>query len=172
MCLYGRGGPKGKGPESASKFLLKAAEEGNATAQYEVGQMFENGTTAGIEQNVKEARKFYRLASRQGNPLAYRALGMMYFQGIHGVSKNYKVAAKHFKEGANLGDLECTYRLGLIYQNGCDVKPMFAADPKRGVALLRAASAKGHAEATHVLKNMQVLPLNKASNISTTPKKK
>ena len=172
MCLYGRGGPKGKGPESASQFLLKAAESGNATAQYEVGRMYESGTTAGIAQDVKEARKFYRLASRQGNALAHRALGTMYFEGIHGVSRNYKVAAKHFKQGVDMGDLECTYHLGIIYRDGSDTKPMFAADPKRGVALLRAAAAKGHTEATNVLKNMQVLPLNKASNISTTPKKK
>ena len=155
MCLQGRGGPKGNGPAEALKYVMDAANGGNAKAQYEMGKMFEEGTTVGVQRDFKEARKFFRLASRQGFPEAFLALGLMYMEGGRGAAVNFKVAAKALKEGAELGNAECMYRLGLIYKDGNE---KFAADPIEAANFLRQAATKGHQDAKTLLQGMETLP--------------
>ena len=51
---------------------LKMAEKGNASAQYYLGEMHEQGL--GTEQNIEEAFKWYAKAAEQGNTFAKRKL--------------------------------------------------------------------------------------------------
>ncbi|MDR2750569.1 MAG: sel1 repeat family protein [Clostridiales bacterium] len=52
----------------AVKWYRKSAEQGNASGQYLLGTMYDDGT--GVEQNYFEAVKWYRLAADQGNASA------------------------------------------------------------------------------------------------------
>jgi TPR repeat protein len=64
---------------------FKAAEQGDAEAQYNVGLMYHTGE--GIPQNYTEAVKWYRKAAEQGHAKAQNNLGVMYLRGT-GVPAN------------------------------------------------------------------------------------
>ena len=55
------------------------AEKGNVRAQYNLGAMYDNGE--GVEQDFKEAVKWYRKAAEQGQVYAQSNLGGMYANG-------------------------------------------------------------------------------------------
>ena len=60
----------------AMHWYRKAAEQGNAIAQFNLGVMYSNGE--GIKRDQTEAVKWYRLAAAQGNVSALCNLGVMY----------------------------------------------------------------------------------------------
>jgi TPR repeat protein len=62
--------------QAASQEWRPLAEQGNATAQYNLGFMYNNGE--GVLQDYAEAVKWYRLAAEQGNADAQYKLGVMY----------------------------------------------------------------------------------------------
>ena len=64
---------------TAAKTFRKLAEQGDSTAQYNLGLMYDNGQ--GFLQDYAEAVKWYRLAADQGNASAQRNLGIMYEYG-------------------------------------------------------------------------------------------
>ena len=57
----------------------KLAESGNATAQYNLGIMYDNGD--GVIEDDKLAVKWYTKAAEQGHASAQYNLGVMYFYG-------------------------------------------------------------------------------------------
>jgi TPR repeat protein len=57
----------------------KAAMQGGASAQYNLGFMYLNGQ--GVPQNYAEAAKWYRKAAEQGDVDATRVLGLAYYLG-------------------------------------------------------------------------------------------
>jgi len=63
----------------AMRWWRKAAEQGDASAQYNLGLMYEHGQ--GVPQNYAEAVKWYRKAAEQGNAMAQWALGIMHGLG-------------------------------------------------------------------------------------------
>ena len=69
--------------------LLKLAEKGDALAQFNLGSMYDNGE--GVEQDFKEAVKWYRKAAEQGHANAQNTLGWMYGRGL-GVEQNNVIA--------------------------------------------------------------------------------
>ena len=75
--------------ELALKEFQPLAEQGDASAQSNLGLMYKQGS--GVKQNYKEAVNWYRLAADQGDADAQNNLGVMYAQG-YGVAKNIVVA--------------------------------------------------------------------------------
>ncbi len=71
---------------TARKELRPLAEQGNATAQFNLGAMYDFGK--GVPQDDKEAVGWYRLAAEQGDASAQNNLALMYFTG-RGVPKDY-----------------------------------------------------------------------------------
>ena len=57
--------------------LRRMAEEGDAAAQYRLGQVFERAE--GVIQNLADAVHWYRLAAEQGHTPAQARLGLIYF---------------------------------------------------------------------------------------------
>ena len=55
------------------------AEQGNASAQYNLGFMYSNGR--GVPEDDTEAVRWYRLAAEQGDAKAQTNLGIMYANG-------------------------------------------------------------------------------------------
>ena len=51
--------------ETAYKLTLPSAEQGNANAQYNLGNMYNEGK--GVPQDYKEAAKWWKLAAEQGH---------------------------------------------------------------------------------------------------------
>jgi S1-C subfamily serine protease len=83
MYDNGRGVPKDSA--EAVKWYRKAAEQGFAPAQVDLGAMYHNGD--GVLKDSAEAVKWFRKAADQGDSSAQSNLGVMYFNGI-GVPKD------------------------------------------------------------------------------------
>jgi TPR repeat protein len=74
----------------AMKWYRKAADQGNAAAQNNLGVMYDEGQ--GVPQNYAEAMKWYRKAADRGFDKAQYNLGNMYKNG-QGVPQNATLPA-------------------------------------------------------------------------------
>ena len=81
--------------------LRRAAEQGNASAQFNLGLMYDNGE--GVPEDDREAVKWYRKAAEQGNLFAQYNLGVMYAKG-EGVPEDYVKAYAWVNLAAARGD--------------------------------------------------------------------
>ena len=72
--------------KTAAKWYRLAAEQGDVTAQFNLGVMSVKGV--GVPQDHKAAVKWYRLAAEQGDARAQVELGAMYDRG-DGVPQDY-----------------------------------------------------------------------------------
>ena len=79
------------------------AEQGHATAQYNLGLMYYEGD--GVPENDKTAVKWFRLAAEQGNANAQFNLGFMYVNGT-GVIQDYVRAHMWWNIAASSGDTD------------------------------------------------------------------
>ncbi len=70
------------------------AEQGNAEAQFNLGNMYRKGL--GVPQDYAEAVKWYRKAAEQGYAEAQFNLGSMYYHG-YGVPQDYAQAHMWYK---------------------------------------------------------------------------
>ena len=78
------------------------AEAGDADAQFNLGVMYYQGL--GVEQDLKEAVKWYQKAADQGDvAMAQFNLGVMYEKG-KGVEQDFKEAVKWYQKAADQGD--------------------------------------------------------------------
>lgn len=88
------------------------AEQGDASAQFLLGWMYEEGKR--IAQNDKKAIRWYSKSAQQGVGEAQLRLGMMYAKGERG-GKDYKKAKKYCREAMKNGfSEEANYYLGFI----------------------------------------------------------
>ena len=84
------------------KSLKALAEKGDAIAQANLGWMYEKGQ--GVEQDFKEAVKWYRKAAEQGDAGAQNNLGVMYFFGtFQGVKQNNVTAYAWWEIASTIG---------------------------------------------------------------------
>ena len=95
--------------------VSKAAEQGHAGAQNELGVMYSKGQ--GVPQDYHEAAKWYRKAADQGHAGAQFNLGGMYHVG-QGVPQDDQEAAKWWRKAAEQGDASAQGMLGAIYYLG------------------------------------------------------
>jgi hypothetical protein len=84
--MYEKGQGVAQDYSEALGWYRKAAEQGNAIAQYNLGVMYANGQ--GVTQDHPEAIRWYRKAADQGNAKAQFYLGAMYAHGL-GVAQDY-----------------------------------------------------------------------------------
>ena len=105
-----------KNEEDVKHYKL-AAEQGDAVAQYNLGNCYLYGE--GVEKNYEEAVKWYRLAAEQGDAFAQNKLGVCYEKGT-GVEQNYEEAAKWYALAAEQGYVDARNNLiglNLITEN-------------------------------------------------------
>ena len=86
--------------EEAFEYYLKAARQGDAEAQYNLGVCYRKGY--GVEKNLTEAVKWLRKAADQGLADAQCMLGLCYELG-GGVKKDLSEAVKWYHKAANQG---------------------------------------------------------------------
>ena len=96
------------------------AEDGDAKAQDWLGFYYQFGVE--VEQDSKEAVKWYQKAAEQGLPKAQCSLGEMYHDGKGGVTKDYKKAVTLYRKAAEQGHYVGQLNLGLMYELGYGVK--------------------------------------------------
>ena len=96
---------------AAFRLFKKAAEQGQANAQYNLGLMYYNGE--GVTRDLKQAVYWYQKAAEQGDASAQNNLGVMYGEG-EGVTRDAKQAVYWFEKAAEQGDAEAQRILNLI----------------------------------------------------------
>ena len=107
----------------AVKWCRKAAEQGFAHAQFNLGVCYDNGQ--GVQQDYAEAVKWYRKAAEQGVADAQNNLGVCYDNG-QGVQQDYAEAVKWYRKAAEQGDADAQNNLGECYYNGRGVQQDYA----------------------------------------------
>ena len=93
--------------QTAFKLWLPLAEQGDASAQFNLGMMYDNGQ--GVKQDDVEAVKWYRQAAEQGYAKAQYNLGVKYYQG-EGVRQDKGQAKEWFGKACDNGHQDgCKY---------------------------------------------------------------
>jgi TPR repeat protein len=97
--------------KKAYKLWLLLAEQGNVTAQYNLGHMYEKGK--GVPQDYKEAVRLYRLSAEQGDVDAQLKLGVSYGMG-RGVLKDYALAHMWWSLSGSNGNKEAAENRDIV----------------------------------------------------------
>ena len=100
---------------AAFQLFRPLAERGDASAQSNLGVMYEQGR--GVAQNYREAMRWFRLAAVQGNASAQSNLGVMYYKG-QGIAQDYAEAMKWYRLAAEQRNPEAQFNLGVMYEEG------------------------------------------------------
>jgi len=132
--------------ESAIKHFRKAAEKGNAEAQFKLGNCLYQGL--GAEQDQAEAVKWFRKAAEQGLAKAQFNLGNSFYQGA-GTELDYDEAVNWYGKAAEQGLAEAQYSLGICFYQGLGTEQDYA----EAVYWFRKAAEQGHAIAQFNLGN-------------------
>ncbi len=122
-------------------WLRRAAEQGDAGAQYDLGVMLmASAPEAG------EGLQWYARAAQQGHAHAQYNLGEAYAHG-RGVARDAKTACAWWEKAAEQGLAEAQYNLGMHRWTGEGC----AADPNAALAWLTRAAEQGFMQAQHNL---------------------
>lgn len=105
-------------PTEEARQYRERADSGEATAQYNLGVMYELGK--GVPQDPAEAVTWYRKSADQGLPAAQSAIGRMYLLGL-GVPKDATVALEWYRMAADNGDAAAQNNLGAHYEHGLGI---------------------------------------------------
>ncbi len=100
--------------------LLKAAETGDAGAQFKVGEALFNDPAHSNETSAKAVR-WLRLAAENGNAEAMVLLGRLSRSGV-GILQDFGQSAKWIQTAATRGDSEGMLELGRLYRDGVGVE--------------------------------------------------
>ncbi len=130
--------------QKAVPYFLKAAEQGHADAQNNLGLCYYNGL--GVTQNYTKVVTWYSKAAEQGHADAQFNLGVMYEYG-QSVVKNYTKALIWYRKAAEQGHAPAQNSLGLMYGKGLGVKKNYT----EAVKWYRKAAEQGFAAAQYDL---------------------
>lgn len=103
-------------PSEAAEYLMRAAEDGSAEAQFELAQLYETGL--GVPQEFDTALSLYEAAAEQGFADAINDLGIIYFQAGLGVVRNPEKALAFFREAADLGQPQAMFNFAAMIDDG------------------------------------------------------
>jgi hypothetical protein len=118
----------------------KAAEQGDADAQCNLGHCYDNGK--GVTQNYTEAVKWFRKAAEQGDADAQYKLGEYYYND-QSVTQDRVEAVKWYRRAAEQGHARAQNNLGYCYEHG----QVVTQDRAEAVKWYREAAEQGNAGA-------------------------
>jgi TPR repeat protein len=121
-------------------WLLKSAEQGDITAQVELGVVYDK------MQDYAQAFTWYSKAAEQGNARAEYNIGLAYQNG-ESVPKDMAQAIAWYRKAADQGDVIAQNNLAVIYDQGLGVPQ----DYLQAADWYRKAAEKGFAEAQYGL---------------------
>jgi hypothetical protein len=130
--------------QAAMDWYRKAAEQGSAEAQHNVGSIYCSGD--GVPQDYSLAMEWYRMSAKQGYAESQREVGMMYML-CQGVSEDYVRAMEWLRKAADQGDAIAQCNIGHLYYHGLDVPQ----DDAQAVDWYRKAAEQGHSTSQYNL---------------------
>jgi TPR repeat protein len=126
--------------EATAKALRKSAEKGDASAQFRLGQLYDEGT--GVPKDYRQAMEWFEKAAKQGHVGAQINLGTLYLQG-EGAPQSDQMALFWFRQAAEQGDALAFAKLGWMSAQGRGVLQDFIQAHK----WYNLAAANGHGKA-------------------------
>lgn len=132
---------EGKGVQQnqskAFNSVQRAAELGQLKAQFDLAEIYANGSS-GIAQDYTKAAAWYRKAALQGNREAQSNLARLYREGL-GVALSYVDAVTWYRQAAQQGDPLAQHSLATAYRLGAGVE----RDNAEAVNWYRLAAGQG-----------------------------
>jgi TPR repeat protein len=119
----------------AVRLLARAAESGQAVAQFRLGTLYDRGQGVPIDRS--RAAYWYQLAANQGNRKAMHNLAVAYSRGTAGKT-NMAEAARWFAKAAMLGLSDSQFNLAMLYERG-DGIPQSLPDAYKWYSIAAAA---------------------------------
>lgn len=101
--------------KKAVELYTKAAEAGDAQAQFDLGVCYRQGE--GVEADIDKAIELYQKAIEQGHGGAMTNMGVLYDNAI-GVDENPVKALEYYKMAAEAGHPDGQCCAGIMYYNG------------------------------------------------------
>lgn len=146
--FYSRGEGVLQDEEKAVAWWRKAAEQGLASAQNELGVALTDGR--GVDEpDLVQAVAWYRRAAAQGLVVAQANLGLMYWNG-QGVRQDDRAAIALFEEAARKGLGWAQYYLGEAYETGRGVN----MNSRKATEWYLMAAERDYTEAQYALGRM------------------
>jgi uncharacterized protein len=129
--------------DAQRSFILnsRAAESGMKDAVLAMGWFYLNGV--GVEQDIEQARRWYRKSARQGDNRAMFSLGQIAYDG-----KDFSDAKVWFTRASDKGHARSLFWLGKLHWRGLGVPE----DRKRAMTLFQKAGGSKVPEAQRVLR--------------------
>lgn len=124
------------------RFQIKLAEQGNAEAQYKVGEMYEKGK--GVPKDMTKANEWFNKAAKQGHKKAKYKLLYLEIQA-NGLNDVTKTQVDNIRKEAAAGVPDAQYFLGKMYATGTGVPKSL----NNALAWLNKATFNGISEAEH-----------------------
>jgi len=124
--------------------LLKAADAGNAVAQYDLAMRYQYGS--GTDRDPDKALKYFLLSADQGNAKAAFAVSTILFDG-QDVAADPQRALLYLRKSAAAGDHMAEHNLALWYQNKSRDRDRF----EQAFAFMTKAASSGDAESQTIL---------------------
>ncbi len=135
---------EGKDYGLAANWFRKAAEHGNAAAQYSLGVLYTDGL--GVAADPHRAVAWYQRSAAQGYAKAENNLAWFYANG-KGVARDPGLAASWYRKAAEQGNAKAQMSLGLLYASGSGV----AKDLALARQWLQRSAAQGDPDAAREL---------------------
>ena len=140
--------------EAAVKWYRMAALQGDAEAQFQLGQIYHIGTAFPEYSEekykwylkVEAALKWYRMAAEQGHVDAQFKLGYMYLNEQGTPKWDYKAAAKWLRKAAEQGDAKAQHHLGMLHFAGIGVRESLE-EANKTICMMAAPNLRKEAEA-------------------------
>jgi len=124
---------RGEGAEVLKEYVReyrKAAEQGDASAQYNLGWAYERGR--GIAEDFRESVKWYRKAAEQGFAPAQYIMGRMHDPSVayytdrrvkrEGIADDITSSLRWYRKAAEQGHPQALYEMGRVYEHAREVK--------------------------------------------------
>ncbi|MBR0202831.1 MAG: toll/interleukin-1 receptor domain-containing protein [Synergistaceae bacterium] len=140
----------------AMEWYQKAAAQGNANAQNNIGYMYLHGL--GVKQDYVKAMEWYQKSAAQNHAAAQINIGYMYRHGL-GVKQDYAKAAEWFEKAALNKNESAQFNLGLMYLNGLGVPQ----SNEKAIEWLKKAAEQGDEDAKKELEKLSRLPNQQVS---------
>jgi uncharacterized protein len=134
----------------AADACRQLAEKGEAYAQYDLAIIYDQGL--GVNQNYKDAIKYYTTAATKGYAPAQDRLGTIYAKGILDMPLDYQQAANWYATAADQGYPQAQHALGVLYELGHGVPQNYA----QALKFYTAAADQGYPQAQFALAYMYV----------------
>jgi len=134
------GGPISKDYEKAAAWYKKAAAQGVAHAQNNLGLMLAQGR--GVPRDPQRAAELWLAAAQQDHAIAQFNLALAYFRG-EGLNEDKAKAEMWFRRAAELGLADAQYALGQIRRLGLTG----TVDESEALNWYQLAAAQGHEKA-------------------------